>query len=73
VYRVSKEAEFCTNLKNVQKSRVWQKGKKIYRKTEILGTWKTLQKIVFLRKNLWELVDVRVLFLSVYSINSENF
>jgi hypothetical protein len=24
-YRVSKEAEFSTNFKNVQKSRVWQK------------------------------------------------
>ncbi len=29
--------------------------KKIYRKTEFLRTWKILQKIVFLRKNLWEL------------------
>jgi hypothetical protein len=25
--RVSKEAEFCADLKNVQKSQVWQKGK----------------------------------------------
>ncbi len=32
-YRVSKEAEFCTDFKNVQKSRVWQKGKKLNRKT----------------------------------------
>jgi hypothetical protein len=39
-YRVSKEAEFCTDLKNVQKSGVWQKGKKFYRKTEFLKTWK---------------------------------
>jgi hypothetical protein len=38
-----------------------KKGKKIYRKTEFLGTWKILQKIVFLRKNLWELLDARVL------------
>jgi hypothetical protein len=45
----------------VQKSRVWQKGKKNYRKTEFLGTWKILQKIVFMRKNLWELLDARVL------------
>jgi hypothetical protein len=37
--RVSKEAEFCADFKNVQKSRVWQKGEKIYRKTEFLGTW----------------------------------
>jgi hypothetical protein len=27
--RVSKEAEFCADFKNVQKSRVWQKGKKL--------------------------------------------
>jgi hypothetical protein len=27
-----------------------------YRKTEFLETWKILQKIVFLRKNLWELL-----------------
>jgi hypothetical protein len=56
VCRVSKEAKFCADFKNVQKSRVWQKGK-----TEILGTWKILQKIVFLRKNLRELLDARVL------------
>jgi hypothetical protein len=60
-YRISKEAEFRTDLKNVQKSCVWQKGKKLYRKTEFLRTWKILQKIVFLRKNLWELLDARVL------------
>jgi hypothetical protein len=57
--KVSKEAEFYADFKNVQKSQVWQKGKKIYRKTEFLGTWKILQKIVFLRKNLWELLDAR--------------
>jgi hypothetical protein len=34
-----------------------------YRKTEFLGTWKILQKIVFLIKNLWELLDVRVLYI----------
>jgi hypothetical protein len=39
-YRVSKEAEFCADFKNVQKSRVWQKGKKVLQKTEkkSLGT-----------------------------------
>jgi hypothetical protein len=37
------------------------KGKKFYRKTEFLGTWKILQKMFFLRKNLWELLDARVL------------
>jgi hypothetical protein len=63
-YRVSKEAEFCADLKNVQKSRVWQKGKKFYRKTEFFGTWKMLKKIVFLRKNRWELLDARVLEIS---------
>ncbi len=30
--RVSKEAEFRADFKNVQKSRVWQKEKKIVRK-----------------------------------------
>ncbi len=39
-YWVSKEAEFYADFKNVQKSCVWQKGEKIYRKTEFLGTWK---------------------------------
>jgi hypothetical protein len=39
-YRVSKEAEFCADFKNMQKSQVCQKGKDFYRKTEILGTWK---------------------------------
>jgi hypothetical protein len=32
-----------------------------YIKTEFLRTWKILQKIVFLRQNLWELLDARVL------------
>ncbi len=32
VYWVSKEAEFCDDFKNVQKSRVWQKGKKFIEK-----------------------------------------
>jgi hypothetical protein len=59
--RVSKEAAFWADFKNVQKSRVWQKGKNFYRKTEFLGPWKILQKIAFLRKNLWELLDARVL------------
>jgi hypothetical protein len=37
-YRVSKEAEFCADLKNVQKSQVWKKGKYFYKKPEFLGT-----------------------------------
>jgi hypothetical protein len=28
VCRISKEVEFCIDFKNVQKSRVWQKGEK---------------------------------------------
>jgi hypothetical protein len=55
------KAEFCADFKNVKKSLVWQRGKIFYRKTKFLGTWKILQKIVFLRKNRWELLDVRVL------------
>jgi hypothetical protein len=38
-----------------------QREKKLYRKTEFLGTWKIVQTIVFLKKNLWELLDARVL------------
>jgi hypothetical protein len=49
-YRVSKEAEFCAGFKYVQKSRVWQKGKKNYRKTEFLRTWKNFAKICFSEK-----------------------
>jgi hypothetical protein len=60
-FGISKEAEFYTDFKNVQKSWVWQKGKKIYIKTEFLRTLTILQKIFFLRKNLWELLDARVL------------
>ncbi len=33
----------------------------LLQKTEFLRTWKISQKIVFLRKNLWELLDARVL------------
>ncbi len=47
-YRVSKEAEFCSDFKNVLKSRVWQKGKKFLQKNWIFRD--------FLRKNLWELL-----------------
>jgi hypothetical protein len=43
-YRVSKEAEFCADFKNVQKSCVWQKGKKIYLKTEFLRTFRFSEK-----------------------------
>jgi hypothetical protein len=37
------------------------KREKIVRKTKFLGTFAILQKIVFLKKNLWELLDARVL------------
>jgi hypothetical protein len=56
-----KRSENCSDFKIVQKSRVWQRGKNVYRKTEFLRTWKLLQKIIFLIKNLWELPDARVL------------
>jgi hypothetical protein len=46
-----------------------KRGKKFYRKTEFLGTWKILQKIVFLRKNLWELLDAR--FLHIFEISTK--
>ncbi len=38
--RVSKEAEFCADFKNVQKSRVGKRETNFYRKTQFLGTWK---------------------------------
>ncbi len=38
-----------------------KREKEFYRKTEFLGTWKILQKIIFMRKNRWELLDARVL------------
>jgi hypothetical protein len=44
-------------------------GKNLYRKTKFLGTWKILQKIVFLRKDIWELLDVRVLY--IFEISSK--
>jgi hypothetical protein len=37
-----------------------KRGKYFYRKTDILGTWKILQKSIFLKKNLWEPLDARV-------------
>jgi hypothetical protein len=38
-----------------------KREKQFYIKAEFLRNWKILQKIVFLRKNLWELFDARVL------------
>jgi hypothetical protein len=41
VYRVSKEAEFCADLKNVQKKSLvfGKRENKFYRKTEFLRTF----------------------------------
>jgi hypothetical protein len=50
------------------------KGKKVVtEKLNVLGTWKILQKIVFLRKNLWELLDARVLHIFEISANFRFF
>jgi hypothetical protein len=38
-----------------------KREKNFFRKTEFLGTWKILQKIVFLRTKFWELLDARLL------------
>jgi hypothetical protein len=61
VCRVSKEAEFCADFKNGQKSRVWQKGKKFLQKNWIFGDLENLAKNSFSEKNLWKLLDARVL------------
>jgi hypothetical protein len=47
--RVSKEAEFqnCAEVLSLAKGKTF-----FYRKSEFLGTWKILQKIIFLKKNL---------------------
>jgi hypothetical protein len=48
--QVSKEAKFCADFKNVEKSRVWQKGKKFLQKNLIFRDLENFAKIVFLRK-----------------------
>jgi hypothetical protein len=56
------------------KSLEFGKREKIFsRKTEFLGTWKILQKIVFLRKNLWELLDARFYTFLKSAQNSPSF
>ncbi len=62
-YRVSKEAEFYADFKNVQKSCVWQKGEKILQKNLIFRDLENLAENRFycMRKNLWDLLDARVL------------
>ena len=42
--RVSKETEFCADFKNVQKSRVWQKGKKLLQKNWVFRDLENLAK-----------------------------
>jgi hypothetical protein len=56
-----KKRNFALISKMCRSLEFGKREKKFYRKTEFLGTWKILQKIVFLRKNLWELLDARVL------------
>jgi hypothetical protein len=48
--RVSKEAEFCADLKNVEKSGVWQKGKKFLLKNLIFRDMENLAKYSFYEK-----------------------
>jgi hypothetical protein len=56
-----KKQNFALISKMCRSLKFGKRGKIFSRKTEFLGTWKILQKIVFLRKNLWELLDARVL------------
>jgi hypothetical protein len=50
VCRVSKEAEFCADIKNVQKSRVWQKGKNFLQKNRIFRDLENFAKNCFSEK-----------------------
>jgi hypothetical protein len=50
-----------------------KRDKKFYRKTEFSGTRKIVQKLVFLRKNLWELLDAIVLHIFESAQNSASF
>jgi hypothetical protein len=50
-YRVSKEAEFCTDFKNVE--RVWQKGKDFLTKNGIFRDLKNLAKNYFSEKKIF--------------------
>jgi hypothetical protein len=51
VYRVSKEAELCADFKNVQKSWVWQKEKKIFtEKLNFFGLGKFCKNLFFREK-----------------------
>jgi hypothetical protein len=48
--RVSKEAEFCADFKNVEKSQVWQKGKKFLQKNLIFRDLENFAKNRFSEK-----------------------
>jgi hypothetical protein len=54
LYRVSKEAEICADFKNVQKSQVWQKGKKILQKKWSFRDLQNLAKKRFSEKKSLE-------------------
>jgi hypothetical protein len=56
-----KKQNFALISKMCRSLELGKRDKNFYRKTEFLGTWKILQKIVFLIKNIWELLDARVL------------
>ncbi len=60
--RVSKEVEFGTDFKNVHKSRVWQKEKFVYRKTDFLSTWKFCKQVF-----LWEKIFGNFLMQEFYT------
>ncbi len=51
--RVSKEGEFCADFKNVKKSRVWQKGKKLLLKNWIFRDLKNFAKNRFSEKKIF--------------------
>jgi hypothetical protein len=56
-----KKRNFALILKMCRSLKFGKREIIFYRKTEFLGTWKILHKIVFLKNNLWELLDARVL------------
>jgi hypothetical protein len=56
-----KKRNFALFSKMCRSLEFGKREKFFYRKTDFFGTWKISQKIVFLRKNLWEILDARVL------------
>jgi hypothetical protein len=51
--QVSKEAKFCADLKNVQKSRVWPKGKDFLLKNLIFRDFENFAKNCFSEEKSW--------------------